>query len=297
MSDEGTVSVVGSINFDLTFQVGFLPSPGTTTLAHSRVSAQGGKGANQAVAAAAAGAQVAFIGAIGNDKPGQEALANLACRGIDVSAVRTVDKSTGTAFVFVDDRGENCIVVDPGANALATLDLLDLPVSNVVLSQLEIPLATVHRVGKMKGEALFVLNPAPMPGDPREVLAMLSTVDVLVPNRSELAKLTRRPEPLDERGVHECAIALGFPGLLVVTLGADGALIFGPGGSDILVRKAATPITVTDTSGAGDVLCGVLAASLAGGSTIEAAIGRAVDAASQSTTRQGAQLSLGTTIR
>ena len=290
----GLVCVVGSLNDDTTLAVPVLPSPGETTLTRGvRLTSPGGKGANQAVAAAVLGAEVAMVGAVGDDEPGERSLAALRDVGVDLTAVAVrEDVGTGIAVITVDDSGENTIVVDPGANGTLTADEVTRAVTAaspaVLLVQLEVPRDAVTAAVEAAGGAVVVLNPAPMPADPEPVREVLPRVDVLVPNRSELGRLAGRPEPTDASEVAECVAALGPSGSVVVTLGADGALCFEPGAAPVLVPGI--PTATRDASGAGDVFCGCLAQELARGTGLLDAVRSANVLAAASTAHPGARI-------
>lgn len=263
--------MVGSINADLVLRVSRLPAPGETVLAHRQARFPGGKGANQAVAAARLGAAVAFVGCVGDDDAGRQMCANLQAAGVDISHVRVTGRaSTGAAYITVDERGQNAIVVVPGANAelaaedvAAARELIDG--AAIVVVQLEIPDAVVAAVLDTGGQVLLNAAPArPLPPD------LLDRVSVLVVNEAEAALVPRE-----------------FGGALVRTLGAGGAS-WRVGGEQGLV--AAPPVEVVDTTGAGDALVGALAAALARGASLPAALGSAVRVASQAASVAGAQL-------
>lgn len=291
----GLVCVVGSLNDDTTLTVPSLPSPGETTLTEGeRFTSPGGKGANQAAAAAVLGARVAMVGAVGNDEPGERSLAALREAGVDLTAVAVrADVQTGIAIITVDPDGENTIVVDPGANASLTVQEATKAVAAakpaVLLLQLEVPHDVVTATARAAtGAAVVVLNPAPMPADPRPVRDTLSLVDVLVPNRSELGRLSGRPEPTDTAEVADCVATLGHAGSVVVTLGADGALCFEKGAAPVAVPGV--PTATRDASGAGDVFCGCLAQELARGASLLEAVRRANTLAAASTVHPGARI-------
>ena len=290
----GLVCVVGSLNEDTTLTVPVLPSPGETTLTRAvRLTSPGGKGANQAVAAAVLGAEVAMVGAVGDDEPGERSLAALRDVGVDLTAVAVrEDVGTGIAVITVDDDGENTIVVDPGANGSLTAqevtDAVTAAGPTVLLLQLEVPQDAVTAAVEAATGAVVVLNPAPMPADPEDVRRMLPLVDVLVPNRSELGRLAGRPEPTDASEVAECVAALGHTGSVVVTLGADGALCFERGAAPVLVPGI--PTSSRDASGAGDVFCGCLAQELARGTGLLEAVRSANTLAAASTLHPGARI-------
>lgn len=235
--------VVGSVNMDLFFEVAALPEPGETVLAAAVHRQPGGKGGNQAVAAARAGADVALVAAVGDDPPGRALLDHLRDNGVDVSAVVTLPVSSGTAAVVVGRSAENMIVVAPGANAHLTMDSADVreavAAAEVLLLQLEIPLPTAlaaARVARAAGTTV-VLNASPATGADLGELA--AVCDVVVVNEAEAAHW-RWPVP------H-----------LVTTCGARGATWSGPDGAVEIPAPAVEPV---DTTGAGDVFAGVLAA-------------------------------------
>lgn len=287
------VCVVGSLNTDTTYTLREIPAAGETILADSRLVSHGGKGANQSAAAAVSGGRVGFIAAVGDDEDGVAAVNDLAALGIDVVGVaRSPRQPTGSAVILVSDGGENVIVVDPGANR--TLD----PVWTaehvrrldpaVVLGQLEIPYTALAAAAEASPTATFVLNPAPMPATVADLGALLALADVLVPNRAELGQLAGRPEPTTSAAVDDCAAAVSFVGALIVTLGADGAVVY-VGGRRTFEMSAAD-VSAIDTSGAGDAFCGGLAHRLALGDTIESAVRWATELAGASTTHRGARL-------
>jgi len=295
------VGVVGSLNDDTTLRVGALPAPGETTLTTAaRLSSPGGKGANQAAAAAVLGAdlgcRVAMVGAVGDDEPGERSLTALTSVGVDVARVaRRPGSGTGIAVITVDATGENTIVVDAGANdtvaaAEASSAVADLA-PDVLVLQLEVPVPAVAAAARAVGSdggGLVVLNPAPMPADADPVRDLLGAVDVLVPNRGELGRLAGRPEPTSSAEVTDCVAALDFAGSVVVTLGADGALCFEKGAEPVAVPGER--VGTVDASGAGDVFCGCLAVGLAAGEALVDAVRRANAAAAASTTHHGARL-------
>lgn len=292
------ICVVGSINEDTTLRVPTLPLGGETVMSTSRTNSLGGKGANQAAAAAALGARVAFVGAVGGDAAGRAAIKSLDARGIDMSRVAVSDDTaTGAAILLIDDDGENLIVVHAGANA----DLREADVTTAIaelapaitLGQLEIPLPCLmaaSRASNSVSGGLFLLNPAPMPDDRQalsELAGLLPLVDILLPNRSELGRLAGRPTPATLSEVRDCVESLAFDGAVVVTLGSEGALVRDRGAYSSVPP---VPVDAIDTSGAGDVFCGVLAHRLASGDSLADAVARANQAAALSTTKPGAQV-------
>ena len=246
------VVVVGSANMDLVARVVRLPHPGETVSAHDYFEACGGKGANQAIAAARAGARTAFIGAVGSDAAGDTLRSAFIGDAVDVSMLATVREPTGRALIGVSDDAENLIIVVPGANHALSVDYIDaaaalLANAKVVLVQLEVRLAVVQRAVELAGrDTIVVLNPAPASELPDDVLRH---VDVITPNEHEVALL----------GGAAALVARGVANV-VVTQGARGALLVTRDGETRIEPFAVTPV---DTTGAGDAFCGVLSARLA----------------------------------
>ena len=289
---EAAIAVVGSLNLDLVVRVPRLPGPGETVSGDDVFRNPGGKGANQAVAAARLGRRVAMVGCVGDDEAGRELLASLEADGVDHSRVRVVDGvPTGTAFITVGEDGENQIVVSPGANARLTPDDVAaagtaLAAAAVTLLQLEVPLETVAAAARTAGGKV-VLNPAPVRALPS---ALVGEVDVLVPNRVELAQLAAGRVPATVEEAAELAGRLPARAV-VVTLGSDGALVVEYGRAR---HVPAVPVRPVDTTAAGDAFCGGLADALAAGVTLVVAARRAVRVAAAACLRQGAQASLPT---
>jgi ribokinase len=274
------VVVVGSANLDLVATTARLPGPGETVLGSHFAEHPGGKGLNQAVAAARAGASVAFVATVGDDDAGRTLRAVAELEGIDVAGVVVASGvTTGRALITVDARAENSIVVIPGANALTGVSVL--PVGTVVLAQLEIPTATVvsaFRSARAAGTRT-VLNPAPVPADGLSA-EMLSLCDVVVPNEHEVELL----------GGVEHLLASGV-GAVVVTRGAAGVSVIES--SDAVVRSIeAFVVDPVDTTGAGDAFCGTLARELASGVDLFDAARTAAAAGALATTVAGAVPSL-----
>lgn len=269
------VVVVGSANLDLVATLDHLPTPGETLIALDYAEHAGGKGLNQAVACARMGARTAFVGCVGRDDAGAFLRDVLEREGIDTSLLRSVDAPTGRAFINVDQRGENEIVVVSGANALVVP--VELPKAAVVLMQLEIPLATVvATLQAARGQGITtVLNPAPA-----QVLnsEMLSLVDVAVPNENE-ARLLGGRDHLLSLGVHD----------VVTTLGERGAEVANANGVALVPPHVVKAI---DTVGAGDAFTGAMCAMLASGSTVQQASRVGAVAGALATTVHGAVPSL-----
>jgi ribokinase len=273
----GRVVVLGSVNVDLTVRAPRLPGPGETVLGASFSRAHGGKGANQAVAAARAGGAVWLCGAVGTDAFGDEALEALANEGVNVERVARVDEATGTAIIIVDDAGENEIVVVPGANALARAGELDWLPDDVAAAVLEVPVDAVEPffAQARAAGARTVLNAAPAAGAARR---LLSLTDVLCVNEGELEALDLEP-----RGAHPDGTMA-----VVTTLGRRGIRLVDGGGA---FSVPGHPVPVVDTVGAGDAACGVLAAGLAEGRPLRDAVVRANAAAAMAVRGAGARTS------
>lgn len=272
------VLVVGSANLDLVARTTRHPLPGETVLGHDYQEHPGGKGLNQAVAAARSGARTRFVAAVGRDNAGERLHEVAADNGIIVDDLTPTDAApTGRAMIIVDDRAENSIVVIPGANEhCPTPEVVD---ATVVLVQLEVPLpivAATFTAARSAG-ALTVLNPAPATAlSP----ALLALCDVVIPNEHEV-ELLGGVDALHAAGVTT----------VIVTQGAAGIRISDAHGTRSV---PAFPVTPVDTTGAGDAFCGAFAAGVAAGLDIDAACARAVVAGALATTQHGAVPSLPT---
>lgn len=288
----GHVTVVGSSNTDLVCRADRLPSPGETVAGLSFAVFAGGKGANQAVAAARAGAAVSFVGAVGGDDFGRARLADLQADGIDVAGVLRADReASGVASIVVDARGENQIVVVPGANARVSPAhvhaSLDGVASDVIGLVLEIPMETVEAALRaIHTTAVTVLNAAPY--DPR-IVDLLPLVDVLICNETEASLLLGRAVSVaSAEGAVRDLLVLG-PRSAVITLGADGAVATdGETAAHVMTPR----IDVVDTTGSGDAFCGAFMAWLAAGESIWEAVRAGVAAGTVTATFHGAQSSL-----
>lgn len=274
------VTVVGGINHDVTVRVERRPVPGETVVGDGPVTSPGGKGANMAVAAARAGVGVALCGAVGDDAAGREQVDALVAAGVDVAHVAArADHATGAALIVVTPDGENAIVVGTGANATLSDDEVTAACTGaaVVLAQTEVGARPVEVAARTAGIRLM-LSPAPVVPLAPEVLAL---ADPLVVNEEEAAELAGAA---DASTVRERTGARS----VVVTLGAAGAEVADGGG----VRRVPAPaVAAVDTTGAGDVLTGTLAAALAGGASLDDALAVAVTAAAESVAYAGARVS------
>jgi ribokinase len=284
-----TVLVFGSINADFILGVDRLPGPGETVVAPTYRFLPGGKGANQAVAAARAGARVAMVGRIGEDAFGRVLKDGLADEGVDVAGIGTSREPTGAAFIAIDPKGENQILGALGANyAVRAADVPDAALSlrTTLVLEMEVPpeenAALAARARRAGCRILFNFAPA-MPAPP----SLFADVGVLVLNEHEAEALARQMR-MTERDPEPAAWALSrrFGNTVIVTLGADGAIAISREAS---WRIGALAIEVVDTVGAGDAFLGVLAASLDEGRDLPAALRRAAVAGSLACTRPGAR--------
>jgi ribokinase len=293
---QSEVVVLGSANVDHILAVERLPAAGETVLAESEMRGPGGKGLNQAVAAARAGAGTDFIGAVGDDDGGALLRAALGASGVGTSGLRTSVEPTGEATVVVGQDGENLIVVSRRANATVTdltaADRAAIAAARVLLCQLEVPVSVVLAAARWAraSTTMFILNAAPAGAVPAEVWSL---TDLLVVNESEAAQFARdragQPVPANGDVVAELGRLVGA---VVVTRGARGAEYSGPDRERLAV--AAPAVTAIDTTGAGDTFCGVLAAGIAGGLTMTQALHRAAAAGAWSVQRRGTTESMPT---
>ncbi|MDH6182099.1 ribokinase [Microbacteriaceae bacterium SG_E_30_P1] len=284
------ILVLGSANLDVVVRMPRLPSPGETVFGSTVTEVPGGKGLNQAVAAARAGGRVAFSGAVGDDPFGRVLERALVEEGIDTTALETTSTPTGTARISVDESGENSIVVVPGANADVAMDEHHEHVvgaADFLVMQLETPIETVRRAALVATRvgAFVVLTPAPVHELDDE---FLSSVDLLVANEHEAAALAGGSDP--QESAQRLSARTGKA--VIVTLGSAGCLLSSAGGD--ARRFPARPVAAVDTTAAGDTFVGALVAHLAGGGSMEEAIERGTAAASIAVTRPGATSSMPT---
>lgn len=291
------VAVVGSISVDLTAYASPLPRPGETVIADGFAMATGGKGANQAVAAARAGAETSLVGAVGDDVFGRLALAELAAAGVRTDAVEVTDVPTGVAHIRVDGAsGQNDIAISPQANHALTPDRAEQALRRladrtaVVLVQLEVPLAVVGRVAEVSAELglRLVLDPAPAAPLPPEIWPRVS---VVTPNEIEAERLSGRPVRDDDAVAAATWFVEQGAGAAVVTLGDRGAVVVDGTG---VTRHPTRPVEAVDTTAAGDAFTGMLCAALALGHPWAEAVERALAAGALAVTVRGATPSLAT---
>ena len=294
MADRPRIVVVGSSNTDMVVKTERIPSPGETVIGGEFVIAAGGKGANQAVAAARLGAEVTLVARVGTDLFGDQSLENFKREGINTDFIaRDSGAPSGVALIFVDNRGENSIVVAPGSNGHLSPEDVDKAADEIrnadaLVMQLESPMETVSHAARIAHEAgvRVVLTPAPARMVPKETLAQ---VDVLIPNEYEAAQLAA----IESRDDDELGHALLDAGVksVIITLGSKGALLVDASGTR---RFAAKKVEAVDTTAAGDSFTGALACALGEGRDKADAISFAIAAAAISVTRMGAQPSLPT---
>jgi len=291
------ILVVGSINVDIVALVEHLPAPGETVTGGTLLINHGGKGANQAVAARRLGAEVRFIGCVGDDTFGPQLRQSMVAEGISVDGLTTIAGiNSGTALIVVDAAGRNQIAVASGANMRLSVDWLarcaaDIAWAQVVLCQLEVPLETVLwtlRTAHQHG-TITVLNPAPAQSLPSEIWSL---VDYLTPNEIEAAHLSglALAAPSDAGPVARALLTRG-PGVVILTLGEQGAFVGTP---DRTVHVPAFPVTPVDTTAAGDAFNGALAVALSEGRPLDVAVRFANAAAGLTCTQPGAQNALPT---
>ncbi len=283
-----TVTVLGGINMDVVLQVSRFPRGGETIIAADVTRHPGGKGANQAVAAARAGASVTMIGAVGMDDDGRALLSQLQAEDIDCNAVGTVpDLPTGTAYVIVDETGENQIIVAAGANATRPDDTE--VGDGVLLAQLELSLDAVEAfLSARRSGSIAILNAAPFHPQGRRLMAL---ADIVVVNEIELASYCEREPPQNSHQASDMAqTLLSETGqIIIVTRGSAGSITVSWEGMSEAAGVAARAV---DTTSAGDCFCGFVAAGLAAGQTLADAVDRGHQAAAIAVSRWGAIASI-----
>lgn len=260
------IAVVGSINADLVVQMPKLPSRGETVRSSEPLWFPGGKGANQAVAAARMGGQVTMYGAVGHDSPGEMCLVSLQASDVNISAVAKVSCATSTALVMVEQSGENQIVVTDGANQHVTFDPTAVALADAIIVQFEIPEEILIQAGKTS-TGIFCVNAAPVRKMSNELAEL---IDVLIVNEIEFAQLGKPDH-----------------GLVIVTAGANEVLAYQDGK---IVAKCTPPkVEAIDTVGAGDTFVGAFMVAFAGGGDVSTSLHRACVASALSTLKLGAQ--------
>lgn len=289
------VVVVGSANMDMVAITPRIPRPGETVIGSDFAMVPGGKGANQAVAAVRLGAHVTFVARIGFELFSDHNLEGYQLEGIDCRfIVRDEEYPSGVALIAVGARGQNAIVVVPGANMCLTPEDVEraeeaIAKADVVLAQLEVPIPTVVRTAELAHQygKRMILNPAPAPSHPLPA-ELLQHVDILIPNESEAQSICKAPGYSSPEAMGQALRALGVP-VVIITLGGEGVLVQDESGPR---RLPAYPVRVIDTTAAGDAFAGALAVALAEGESVEQAVQFAQRAAAISVTRLGAQPSL-----
>lgn len=288
----GYAAVVGSINADLTVETARLPKPGETVIGGPLATLPGGKSANQAVTSALLGAATSFIGAVGRDTHGDMLYQSLRRAGVDTTGVQRVDQPSGSTLITVDSRGENTIVYSAGANATLSADVVSkqaeiIRQAKVLGLCLESPLDAVEAAADIAHNAgvTVVLNFSPL----REVSpSLLQLVDVLIVNEHELAVLANRiVDASDHAGLRDALSGLGFA-RIVLTLGADGALVLEDGEFTVV---PSFQVEAVDTTGCGDAFMGSLLAALAAGESLSRGACLASAVAGAAALRRGAQSS------
>ncbi|MBV1889339.1 MAG: ribokinase [Proteobacteria bacterium] len=286
------ITVFGSINIDQVYQVDRLPVPGETLISHGYVQAPGGKGANQALAAKRSGAKVCLVGCVGDDANADLALSLLKSDGVDLTHLQRANLPTGCASIWVSSEGENSIVVHTGANSVVSAD--DLPKNIIkegdyVLLQMEVPAEENWKMLKVAKEAgaHTVLNLAPAGPIPEEAL---ERVDILIVNEVEASFLAHSLDieiTSDEELLRH--LSKKYALCCILTLGARGAMVCA---DDVFYTALATPVTVVDTTAAGDTFIGGFCAALESGKTLEDAMTFAVKVSGLACTKVGAQPSV-----
>ncbi|MCP5096991.1 MAG: ribokinase [Chloroflexi bacterium] len=291
------IIVVGSLNIDLVTRTAHLPQPGETIIGSDLQTIPGGKGANQAVAAARVGAEVAMIGRVGNDLFAEQLRVNLTANHVNTEYVMATESASGVALIVVDASGQNSIVVSPGANGLVTaVDIQNatpiIKSADLILLQLEIPLNAVQKAASIAHEhgVKVILNPAPAQPLPPELLQL---VDILIPNESETSLLTGLSvNTQTEVEIAACQLLKLGVETVVLTLGERGALLANATGMNYISSFSVN--SVVDTTAAGDSFVGGFAMALAEGKPLIDAVRWGNAAGAIAVTRVGAQPSLPT---
>jgi len=303
MTKRPRVTVLGSLNMDISVTVSRLPGPGATVLGSAARFTPGGKGANQAVAAARLGAEVRMVGCVGDDDFGRQLLAALRDETVDASTVRVVTGvPTGLAMIAVDEAGENLIIVAPGANheagppevaaaRLATQTKQSGQPDDILVISAEIPLPTIRAALAQPGECECILNLAPAPPEARALVATIGkTLDWLVVNESEAAAVLGHPvSGLQAAKKAAAELVKSGPRNAVVTAGAHGVALAGPDGTHLIEGFT---VEAVDTVGAGDTFVGALATAIAAGVPAPAAARAAAAAGAAAVTKAGAQTAM-----
>ena len=288
------IVVIGSSNTDMTVVADRLPVPGETVLGGKFAMGQGGKGANQAVAAQRLGGDVTFICKVGRDIFGENSIKEYQKDGMDTSKVMYSDQPSGVALISVDTHAENCIVVASGANGDITVEDIeanrkDIEEAGILLLQLEIPVDAVVRAAKIGHEAgvYVVLNPAPACDLPEEIYQYLS---LIIPNQTEIALMTGI-EANDEEGAAKAVEALQSKGTkdVIVTMGSKGSMVYNNGKATFVPSRK---VNAVDTTAAGDTYCGGLCVALSEGKDIIAAAEFATASSALTVQKRGAQDSI-----
>ncbi len=289
------VVVVGSLNMDLIVRTERLPGPGETVLGGAFHTAAGGKGANQAVAAARLGASVSMIGCVGSDEHGRQLLEMARSADVNVDHVHTTALPTGVALIVVDALGQNLIAVAQGANGLVSREIVRqagelIAAADIVVAQLEVPLEAIASAGELARDAgvPFLLNAAPARED---IAELLSLVTLLVVNETELAVVGGRQVTTGQEEAAARELLVRGPKAIIVTLGARGSVLVDDGGSAVIPPY---PVQVVDSTAAGDAFVGAVAARYSRAESLASAARYASAAGALACTRPGAQPSLPT---
>ena len=287
---KGNILVIGSSNTDMTIRASRLPAPGETILGGEFKMGRGGKGANQAVAAKRLGGNVTFVCKVGNDVFGNESVQAYAAEGMDISRILRSEKPSGTALIMVDDSGENCISVAPGANGDISVEdirsIADLIRSaSYLILQLEIPVAAVVEAAHIAHEAgvCVILNPAPATKLPESIFA---EIDILTPNQTETAILTGISDDPDKAVARLAELGVGR---IVMTRGSKGSAVYENGKCTLV---DACKVNAIDATAAGDTFCGALCVGLSEGLDLVEAARFATRASALTVQKMGAQESI-----